>query len=338
MSRVRFVVLVSAAAIVAAIAAALGVEWLTDDPPPARGELIAYGCKEQHNAWYAICVIRSDGTESHRLTSRVPATNPTWSPDGRRIAFTRREDVGEFSTVSEDDVFVMNADGGNSRQLTADRRGKHAGQPAWSPDGSQIAFVSGRSVPSALIVRPGDLFVMKADGSEVRRLTRGWVDATPAFSPDGRELVFSRSKSFDSPSRGLWVMDVAGGSPRELTRTADSLDGAPAWSPDGSRIAFVRLRRESAYDGAAALYVVNRDGTHLRKVIDYRYFSFFSYPVAWSPGGRTIAFETSPSRLCTAISLVDVASRRVRPLTSCTRPRESSLSPAWQPDTTAGAP
>ena len=230
----------------------------------------------------------------------------------------------------------MNADGGDPRQLTADRRGMHAGQPAWSPDGSEIAFVRGRSVPSVLIVRPGDLFVMKADGSDVRRLTRGWLDATPAFSPDGSELVFSRARSFDSSSRGLWVMRVPGGSPRQLTHTFDSLDGAPAWSPDGARIAFVRLKRESMYDGAVALYVMNRDGTHLRRIIDYRYFSFFSFPVSWSPDGRTIAFEMSPSRLCTSISLVDVASGRARPLTSCAKPRQSALAPSWQPDTTAG--
>ena len=85
----------------------------------------------------------------------------------------------------------------------------------------------------------------------------------------------------------------------------------------------------------ASVYVMNRDGTNVRELVRHRYFSCCTYGLAWSPDGRTIAYETSPSRSCTAISLVDVASREIRPLTTCTRPRESTLSPAWQPDTTA---
>lgn len=230
----------------------------------------------------------------------------------------------------------MDADGSDLRQLTPDRAGIHAGRPAWSPDGRSLVFVRGDSVPSALVVRPGALFVMNADGSDARRLTRNRLDAGPAWSPDGREIVFSRAKSFTSPSRGIWTMSAAGGRPHELTHAVGFLDGAPAWSPDGTRIAFVRLTRESQNDGNAAIYVMNRDGGELRLVV--RHYSFFSYGLAWSPDGRTIAFETSPSRLCTALALVDVASGRIRPLTTCTRRRESALSPAWQPDATSGAP
>ena len=64
------------------------------DDSPVRGDLIAYSCKEPGNTWYAICVMKSDGSEKQRMTSRLTTTNPAWSPDGRRIAFTRNEDVG----------------------------------------------------------------------------------------------------------------------------------------------------------------------------------------------------------------------------------------------------
>jgi dipeptidyl aminopeptidase/acylaminoacyl peptidase len=104
-----------------------------DDPPAVTGDLIAYSCKEKRNTWFAICVIRVDGTESRRLTSDLPATDPAWSPNGRKIAFTRREDVGGDTTFSEDDVFLMDSDGGGSHQLTEERENQHAGQPAWSP-------------------------------------------------------------------------------------------------------------------------------------------------------------------------------------------------------------
>ena len=325
-----------------AVAAAAVVTLLLlvrDNAQPAKGDLIAYSCKEPKNRWWAICTIRSDGTETRRLTSHLPTSDPAWSPDGRKIAFTRREDVGDYTTLSEDDVFVMDSDGGGERQLTKEVEGQHAGQPSWSPDGRAIVFTRGASLPSTLVVRPGEIHVMNADGSNVRRLTQGSYDAGGVWSPDGREIAFSRmSKDPDDPSREIWVVAAAGGEPRQLTRTADSYDASPAWSPDGTRIAFTRLRAESEFDGSAVVWIMNRDGTRLREVVRHKLFSIVTWGLAWSPDGRTIAFETSPSRLCTAISLVDVATGRVRPLTRCTRPRESTLSPAWQPDTSLATP
>ena len=332
-----YIVGIAALGALAATAVALPIVLvLGDESEPARGDLIAYSCKEPKNVWYAICVIRRDGTESRRLTHGIPATDPAWSPDGRTIGFTRREEVGEYVTYSEDDVFVMDSDGGDPRQLTAEVEGKHAGQPEWSPDGQEIVYMRGEAVPSSLPARPGELFVINADGGEPRPLTRGAHDLHPAWSPDGREVAFTRA--VEPPFAGIWIVNASGGQPRQLTNPPGAVDESVAWSPDGSRIAFTRTRPESELDGVASVYVMDRDGTNVRELVRHRYFSCCTYGLAWSPDGRTIAFETSPSRLCTAISLVDVASGEVRPLTRCTRPRESSLSPAWQPDTTAGAP
>jgi len=333
----RLIIGIGVAVVAASAMAVAAFALLRDEEIPANGDVIAYGCREPKNVWYAVCVIRQDGTDSRRLTTRLPTTGSAWSPDGQRIAFTRHQEVGESTTFTDDDVFVMDADGDGVRQLTEENPGFHSGQPTWSPDSREIAFVRGRAL-AAGIGQPGSLFVMAANGSDVRRLTRGALDSGPAWSPDGREIVFSRAKDFNSP-RGIWVVDLVGGEPRQLTHMVDYFDTSPVWSPDGMRIAFARaIPFQTEFDGKSAIYAMNRNGTGLELVLRHQYFARASLGLAWSPDGRTIAFETSPIPECTAISLVDVASGAVRPLTTCTRPREAAVSPAWQPDAHAGEP
>lgn len=305
-----------------------------DDAEAGGGDLIAYNCKEQNNDWFAICVLRSDGSEGRRLTSRLETTDPEWSPDGRSIAFTRNEDIGDSTTFTDDDVFVMDADGDDARQLTPEADGLMSGQPAWSPDGEYIVLMRGQSVHSAVPSRFGSLFVMRADGTEARRLTHG-PDTTPAWSPDGREIVFSHGEnlfSFEEANEDLYVVDAEGGAPRRLTSTPDFFESAPAWSPDGSRIVFVRSTARSQFDGKEALYVMARDSSGEGLLLEHIHFPDGPQgSLAWSPDGRTIAFETSPTIECTAIHLLDIASGRVEPLTSCTHKRDSAVAPSWQP-------
>ena len=238
------------------------------------------------------------GRSNSESTERLTTTDPAWSPDRRKIAFTRNEDVGEFTTFTDNDVFVMDADGGNVRQLTPERDGRSSSQPAWSPDGRHIAYVGGPSTASAVVSATplafGELRVMDAGGGETTTLTRDEPDAAPAWSPDGREIVFVRGHDLNKPSgdMDIFIVDAASGTARPLTRTPHSLESAPAWSPDGSRIAFARSWSGSAFTGKAAIFVINRDGSGESLLLEHKLYSETSYGLSWSPDGRSIVLET----------------------------------------------
>jgi Tol biopolymer transport system component len=340
MSRTRVVLASAVAAAIVSVAMIVLVRAFADDRlPRGRGDLIAYGCREPNNAWYAVCVMGVDGGEPHRITSRLSTTDPAWSPDGRRIAFTRNREVGDYTTFTDDDVFVMDADGDGVRQLTTHTTGRSTWQPAWSPDGGRIAYVNGDSVATNVPQRWGALFVVDADGANPVRLTRSSTDSSPAWSPDGRELAFARclryAASLPRCAHDLFTVDVAGGHARRLTSTERLSETVPAWSPDGERLAFVMLAPIDALElrGKEGVYIMNRDGTGVRRLVGQHYLEDDVRALAWRPDGTTIAFETAPALDCRAISLVDIETEAVRPLTSCQRPIESSVAPSWQPDT-----
>ena len=135
---------------------------------------------------------------------------PVWSPDGRKIAFMSQRD-------GNSEVYVMNADGSGQRNLT--RSPRYEGGPAWSPDGRKIAFASGSRSCRAGEGCAGntDVYVMNADGSGQRRLTRApRDDFVPAWSPDGRKIAFV-SKRDGNPE--IYVMNTDGSEQRNLTRS-----------------------------------------------------------------------------------------------------------------------
>jgi TolB protein len=307
----------------------------TSSSAPVTGDRIAYGCREPGNTWYAICVSSVDGSEPTRVTRDLPTTDPAWSPDGRRLAFTRNEDVGESTTFTFDDVFVMDADGSDLRQVTADEADLWSGQPTWSPDGKELAYVRGESVASTVSSKYGELYRIDLDGDAMRPLTTGWPDTDPDWSPDGRAIAFVRGEnlsSFTKANDDLYVLELDTGQVRRLTTTpAGTFENAPAWAPDGSRIAFVRTPRGSQFSGRASLHVIDRDGSREQRLLRYELFADAPYSLAWSPDGRSLAFETSSAIGCTSISVLDLETRSQRAVTSCARPREATVAPTWQP-------
>lgn len=162
----------------------------------------------------------------------------------------------------------------------------------------------------------GDVYVMRADGSEQRRLTRSRAnDFAPAGSPDGRKIAFTS----DRDGRfGVYAMNADGSGQRGLTR--QRANAFPAWSPDGWSIAFVSDR-----DGNLELYVMNADGSRQRRLT--RNPGADGSP-AWSPDGRSIACgcEHRGNFDIELLTADGSAGRRL------TRNPRLDADPSWSPD------
>lgn len=217
-----------------------------------------------------IFTVRSDGTGTVRLTNNLASdTDPAWSPDGTKIAFTSDRDGGRA-------IYVMNEDGSDAKRLTP--LTSHSFRPAWSPDGSRIAFASNRDGNT-------DVYVMNADGSgEVRLTTDPTVDTDPAWSPDGTRIAFSSAR--DGAAQ-IYVMDADGSGVTRFTTNTNgvTVDGHPAWSPDGTRLAFAATRCDGGSSGYCypAVFVARPPGLPVEVGVG-------SDP-AWSPDGRKIAVK-----------------------------------------------
>jgi dipeptidyl aminopeptidase/acylaminoacyl peptidase len=200
-----------ALALVGAVAVAVGLVVFfggDDEGTAAGGDLIAYACREPENEWFAVCVIGADGTGGRQLTHGIPTSEPVWSHDGRELAFTGHTEAGEYTKFDRNDIHVLDADGGEPRQLTHTAEGLSSAEPAWSPDGRRVAFVRGTPVQGAGATF-GAIFVMNADGSGVRRLTRG-----PSIRiPRGRRTGARDTAEHGDPRRQRRWREVASGDP-----------------------------------------------------------------------------------------------------------------------------
>ena len=180
-------------------------------------------------------------------------SGPTWSPDGRRIAFLARQGFEDENF----DIYVIDVNGKKLQRLTNQPGADWS--PTWSPDGKQIAFRS--SLRSG-----GEIYVMDGDGSNKRNLTNHIAnDSNPAWSPDGKSIAFESSRDIArEKGRDIYLMDVNGRNLRNLTEKHPRHDDHPAWSSDGRKIAFVSNR-----DGNAEIYVMDADGRNQRNLTNH---------------------------------------------------------------------
>jgi Tol biopolymer transport system component len=175
------------------------------------------------------------------LSGSNPAGAGQFPGTNGKIAYEKYD-----ATFDSSNIWVINPDGTGDTQLTFGAEFYNY-DPAWSPDGTRIAFASGQSGGT-------EVWVMNADGSGQTRLTNvDDRDDSPSWSPDGTRIAFD---SFRDDNYEVYVMGADGSGQTNITNNPPDSDFGPEWSPDGTRIAFT-----SGRDGNFEVYVMNADGT-----------------------------------------------------------------------------
>jgi hypothetical protein len=181
------------------------------------------------------------------------------------------------------EIHSINPDGTGQVPLTTTPsciNGEGDGEPAWSPDGSRIAFTRGQGTVSQTGF--ANVFVMDADGSGQTNLTNSTTSFStqPTWSADGSKIAFVRDSA--SVYHDIFRMNADGSGQVPLTNTGDQLEGNPSWSPDGSRI---------AYDTGGTVWVMNADGSDATNLTGSNFWE--DRQPSWSPGGDRIAFTSN---------------------------------------------
>ncbi len=194
---------------------------------------------------YQLRIADADGEGSQiAVTSPDPIISPSWSPDGRELAYVSFESQKAV-------VYVQDVATGKRRTL-ANFRGSNSA-PAWSPDSQTLALTLSRDGGS-------QIWLMNRDGGNLRRLTNSTaIDTEPAFSPDGRSLYFVSDRG-GGPQ--VYRMPVGGGAVERVTFDG-SYNISPAVSPDGRTLAYI-----SRQGGAFRLYAMDLPGGAPRALTD----------------------------------------------------------------------
>ena len=230
-----------------------------------------------------IYTARPDGTGIRQLThvsKGHAASSPEWSPDGTKIVFT-----------IDNQIWVMDADGSNQRQLTHGAS-IQSQEPSWSVDGTRIVF-SRCSFPFG--EERCAIDVMNADGTGVTKLLGGnWINQNPEYSPDGHTIAFASNRG--GYVSNVWVMATNGTGLKRLTKPRLQA-WAPDWAPDGSHIVF----SSDAELPFPNVWVMRPDGSGLKEITHFpggHAGGFASY----SPDGKQIVLISDlahPDLCCT---------------------------------------
>lgn len=265
---------------------------------------------------YKLYIVPTDGSEPRKLTpdphedDGVTEEYGVWSPDGRWVAYTRKEGDKWELFIAPTDRHI------EPRNLTRDLQSSIP--YGWSPDGTQVLF-SSRGEHNI------DIHVVNSDGTSVRNLTDSAEDGSwgGAWSPDGQQIAYSMFGPADPEPTGprgeiqTWVMDIDGSNQHQLT-ALPGLVQAPVWSPDGQWLAFWY---------GSDIWIVNPDGENLTNLTN----DVLAYDEpAWANDWNQIAYATGNMAVGSSDIVVIATDGDV--IEQWTPDADRIRTPTWSPD------